>query len=339
MFGGGFPGFHGPGRGGNDSDDEPVDTESFYKILGVEKNATEREIRKAFKKMAMKHHPDRGGDEETFKKIEKAKEVLTDQNKRRLYDRFGEKGLQGAGGRGGGGDIFSNLFGGGRRQQRGPPKAKTIEKTLLIKLEDVYLGSSIKRSWKIMTATKKTTCSRCDGRGSVRHLIRQGSMVLQTQRPCDACKQRGFLLEDEREKEVTSTIHIPHGIRTGGKITLQGEGHSLPGFQTGDVVFNVRVQKHHIYQRVGADLACEHTLTLFEALCGYNFRLKHVSGKTLVVKSRPSEIVNPGSLKVLKSFGLPQKGNSYVRGHLYIKFKIIFPVPESLVPRRDREPR
>lgn len=329
MFGGSFPGFHGHGRGG-DSDDEPVDNESYYKLLGVDKNATEREVKKAFKKMAMKHHPDRGGDEETFKKIEKAKEVLTDENKRRLYDQFGEKGLQGAGGRGGGGDIFSNLFGGGRHRNRGPPKAKTIEKHLIIELKDVYLGSSIQKTWKIMTATKKTTCTRCDGRGSVRHLIRQGSMVLQTQRPCDACKQRGFILEDEREKEVTSTIHVPHGIKTGGKITLQGEGHSLPGFQTGDVVFVVQVQKHPVYKRYGADLACEQSLTLSEALCGYDFRLKHVSGKTLIVKSRPGEIVNPGSLKILKNFGLPQKGNSYLRGHLYIQFEIIFPLPETL---------
>jgi len=309
----------------NDSDDEPVDNESYYKLLGVDKNSTEREVKKAFKKMAMKHHPDRGGDEETFKKIQKASEVLCDENKRRVYDRYGEKGLQANSGR-----HDKHIFNFFPRRNRGPPKAKTIEKSLLIKLEDVYLGSSIKRSWKIMTATKRTTCSKCQGRGSVSHQMRQASMILQTQRPCDACKQRGFLLEDEREKEVTSTIHIPHGIRTGGKITLQGEGHSLPGFQTGDVVFNVRVQKHPMYQRIGADLACEQTLTLSEALCGYHFRLKHVSGKTLVVKSRPSEIVNPGSLKILRNFGLPQKGNSYLRGHLYIKFKIIFPLPETL---------
>merc|ERR1712087_728536 len=130
----------------------------------------------------------------------------------------------------------------------------------------------------------------------------------------------GFQLPDEREVEKTGTVHIPHGIKNGGKIVLYGEGHSLPEYQKGDVTFVVRLKKHNIYHRKGADLGCEHTLTLCEALCGYEFRLKHVSGKVL----------QPGDLKVLKDFGLPQKGNHFVHGHLYIQFKIIFPVPSSL---------
>jgi len=326
MFGGsgGFSGF----RTGGGSDDEDVDTEGLYKILGVEKNATEREIKKAFKKAALQHHPDRGGDAEKFKEVEKAKQILLDPQKRKLYDRYGEKGVERGGG--GGGDIFDLFTGGASRQDRGPPKPKTITQTIDITLEDVFKGSAIKRKWKIKTATKRLSCSTCDGRGTVRQLIRQGPMMLQTQKNCTQCKGRGFRLPDEKEVEKTGTVHIPHGIKNGGKITLSGEGHNLPDYQNGDVTFVVRLKKHNIYHRKGADLGCERTLTLCQALCGYEFRLKHVSGKTLILKSKPGEIVQPGDLKVLSDYGLPQKGNHYVHGHLYIHFKVIFPLAKSL---------
>jgi len=321
--GGGFPGMH--AQGGPDKD---VDTEGLYKILGVDKNATDREIKKAFKKAALKHHPDRGGDAEKFKEVEKAKQILTDPHKRKLYDKYGEEGVE-RGGPSGGGDIF-DLFNPGRRRDKGPPKPKTITQTIDITLEDVYKGSALKRKWKIKTATKRYNCGRCDGEGSVTHMVRQGPMMLQTQRQCDTCRGRGFQLPDEKEVEKTGTVHIPHGIKNGAKVVLYGEGHSLPEYQKGDVTFIVRLKKHPIYHRKGADLGCAHTLTLSQALCGYKFRLKHVSGKTLIIKSKPGEIVQPGDLKVLKEHGLPQKGNHFVHGHLYIQFKIVFPISSTL---------
>jgi len=327
MFGGvgGFPGFH---TEGEPSDEEAADTEKLYNILGVSKNATEREIKKAFKKAALKHHPDRGGDAEKFKEVEKAKQILLDPQKRKLYDRFGEKGVERGGG--GGGDIF-DLFRGGRTQQsKGPPKPKAISQTIDITLEDVYKGSALVRKWKIRSASRRYNCSRCNGQGSVTQVVRQGPMVMQTQRPCDSCRGKGFSFPDEKEIEKTGTVHIPHGIQNGGKITLHGEGHSLPEYQNGDVTFVVRLRKHKVFQRRGADLGCEHTLTLCEALCGYEFRLKHVSGKTLIIKSHQGEVVQPGDLKKLGDHGLPQKGNHYVHGHLYIQFKVVFPLASSL---------
>merc|ERR1712060_402565 len=278
-------------------------------------------------KAALKHHPDRGGDAEKFKEVEKAKQILTDPQKRNLYDRYGENGVERGGG--GGGDIFDLFRQGGRQANKGPPKPKTITQTVDITLEDVYKGSAIKRTWKIKMATRRYNCSRCNGQGSVRHLVRQGPMMLQTQRQCDPCGGRGFQLPDEREVEKTGTVHIPHGIKNGGKIVLYGEGHSLPEYQKGVVTFVVRLRKHKIYQRKGADLGCEQSLTLCQALCGYEFRLKHVSGKMLIIKSQPGEVVQPGDLKVLKDFGLPQKGNHFVHGHLYIQFKIVFPMATS----------
>jgi len=327
MFGGagGFPGFQTRGS----EDDEPIDTEALYKVLGVDKNASEREIKKAFKKAAKEHHPDMGGDAEKFKEVEKAKQILLDPQKRKLYDRYGMKGVERGGG-GGGGDIFDLFTGGRSRQERGPPKPKTITQTIDITLEDVYKGSAIKRKWKIKTASRRNHCSPCNGRGNVMQIVRQGPMMLQTQRQCSTCKGRGFQLLNEKEVEKNGTVHVPHGVKNGGKITLFGEGHKLPEYQNGDVTFVVRLKKHKIYTRKGADLGCEHTLTLAQALCGYQFRLKHVSGKTLIIQSNPGEVVQPGDLKVLKDYGLPQKGNHFVHGHLYIKFKIVFPLAASL---------
>jgi len=318
-----------PGQAGGRSE-KPVDNVGLYKILGVSKSATAKEIKTAFRKAALKHHPDRGGDAEKFKEVEKAKQILLDPKKRSLYDKYGEEGVE-RGGTAGGGDIF-DLFtgGGGRRQKSGPRKPKTITQTINITLTDVFKGSAIKRKWKIKSATKRINCSKCDGQGSVRHLVRQGPMMLQTQKQCDRCSGRGFKLPDEKLIEKSGIVHIPHGIKNGGKITLTGEGHNLPEYQDGDITFTVRVKKHKIYTRTGADLGCKHTLTLREALCGYEFRLKHVSGKTLIIKSKKGEVVQPGELKVLHDFGLPQKGNHFVHGHLYIIFKVVFPLPASI---------
>jgi len=321
MFGAGGSHEHGGG------DEEPVDTEKLYNVLGVSKNATDKEIKKAFKKAALQHHPDRGGDAEMFKEIENAKDILTDPGKRRLYDRYGERGVE----RGGGGRDMFDLFTGGRSQQsRGNPKPQTITQKVDITLEDVYKGSVLERKWKIKTATIKNECTPCGGVGAVKHVVRQGPMLLQSQRKCDSCGGRGFLLPDEIEVEKAGTVHVPHGITNGGKITLSGEGHNLPGCENGDVTFIVRLKKHNVFHRDGADLGCEHILTLYQALCGYEFKLKHVSGKALIIKSKPDEIVQPGDLKILSDYGLPQKGNHYVHGHLYVKFKVVFPIETSL---------
>lgn len=327
-FGGDFPGFsHGHGGGGGRSTCD----NKFYELLDVEKNATEKEIKRAYKKAAMKHHPDRGGDEETFKKLEKAKDTLLDPDKRRIYDRFGEEGLDkgGGGGGGGGGGLF-DLFNQGPSRSRGPRKPKPVQQTIDIKLEDVYKGPSVERTWKIKTASGRKVCPECDGRGMVRQLLRQGSMMLQTQRPCSNCEGKGSSLQNEKMVQKKDKVHIPHGIRTGGKVTLSGEGHKLPDFAAGDVVFTVRVAKHPVFTRDGADIGMEQTITLTEALCGYEIDVKHLSGKTIRFKSKPGEVVYPGDLRVLKSYGLPQKGNRFKQGNLYLRFKILFPPTGSL---------
>merc|ERR1719215_1541831 len=151
FFGGGFPGMGGPGMGGmgggGRGGGNPADTTKFYKTLEVEKNATDAEIKKAYRKLAVKHHPDKGGDPEKFKDITQAYEVLSDADKRSTYDRFGEEGLEGGGG-GDPSDIFEAMFAGGGRSGGGGArrrqKTKDVTQPLKVTLEQVYNGCTKK---------------------------------------------------------------------------------------------------------------------------------------------------------------------------------------------------
>jgi len=337
MFGGfPFEEMFGGGGGGRrrmpqeDEDPELRDTEILYKTLNIEKSASATEIKKAFRKLSRKYHPDRpNGDEAKFKEIQEAYEVLSDTQKRELYDEGGMKAVKDGGVET---DPFSALFG-GRGRRRGAPKkekASAITKTIDVTLDDVYKGPTVEWQYEYLKCEGRKTCSRCDGRGVVMEVVRQGFMQIQTQRPCRACDGRGFTFAKEEKKRATARVPVPEGVRHGDKVTLRGEGHDIPGVDRGDVVVTVRVRKHKVFERVGADLACKKTLTLREALCGHTFTLEHVSGNSLKITSLPGEVTFSGAIKKVADWGLPQKGGHFAKGHLYIKYDIVFPVTKSI---------
>jgi len=209
MFfgGGGFPGGFGEHPGAS----REVDNSEFYELLGVSKNASPSEIKKAFRKAAIKHHPDKGGDEATFKKISEAYDCLSDPEKKELYDRYGKEGLeQGGGAAGNAEDIFSMFFGGqgGRRGPSGPKKGENLVHALNVTLEDLYNG----KTKKIAITRKRVTypdgmsaenavnvCSTCKGRGVVvkMHQIGPG-MIQQMQQKCPACGGAGKSYKEGR---------------------------------------------------------------------------------------------------------------------------------------------
>ncbi|OQR92736.1 hypothetical protein ACHHYP_03304, partial [Achlya hypogyna] len=164
MFGGGFESFFGGGGGfdGGHGHGAPrnVDNSKFYETLGVSKDASAADIKKAFRKLALKNHPDKGGDPELFKNITVAYEVLSDPEKRELYDKYGEEGLQQGGGPSAGADIFSQMFGGGMRQQRGPPRGEDLTHPLKVSLEDLYNGKTVK-----LAVNRDVVCGGCSGKG------------------------------------------------------------------------------------------------------------------------------------------------------------------------------
>lgn len=268
----------------------------YYELLGVSKTASDEELKKAYRKLAMKHHPDRNQgnkeSEETFKQVKEAYEVLSDSKKRALYDQYGHDGVQaamGGGGHGGAhgfdfsdmGDIFGDILGdvfggrrqGGRRQahQRGADLGYRLE----LSLENAVHGTTQQitfPSWENCSecegsgakkGTQPITCTTCGGHGQV-HLQQGFFSIAQT---CPECRGHGKIIREacpkcrgqgRTQKQKTLSVKIPAGVDTGDKIRLQGEGEpGQHGAPSGDLYVQVQVKPHPIFKREHSDLHCE----------------------------------------------------------------------------------
>ncbi|XP_030455500.1 dnaJ protein homolog [Syzygium oleosum] len=341
------------------------DNTRYYEVLGVSKHASQDDLKKAYRKAAIKNHPDKGGDPEKFKELAQAYEVLSDPEKREIYDQYGEDALKEGMAGGGGGhdpfDIFSSFFGGGsgfgggssrgRRQRRG----EDVVHPLKASLEDLYLGTT-----KKLSLSRNVLCSKCNGKGSksgasmtcpgcqgtgVKVTIRQlgPSMIQQMQQHCNDCKGTGETINDKDrcpqckgdkvvpEKKVLEVV-VEKGMQNGQKITFPGEADEAPDTVTGDIVFILQQKEHPKFKRKGEDLFVEHTLSLTEALCGFQFVLTHLDGRQLLIKSNAGEVVKPDSFKAINDEGMPMYQRPFMKGKLYIHFTVDF--PESLSPEQ-----
>mmetsp|Transcript_62112 Transcript_62112/g.126484 ORF Transcript_62112/g.126484 Transcript_62112/m.126484 type:complete len:520 (-) Transcript_62112:70-1629(-) len=306
MFFGGFPGMPGgdfPGMGGKGGGrgSKNADTTKFYKLLEVEKSASESDIKKAYRKLAVKHHPDKGGDPEKFKEITRAYEVLSDSEKRSKYDRYGEEGLEDGGGAGDPSDIFDAFFGGGGRRggggQKRRQKTKDVEQALKVTLEQLYNGTSKKMAITRQVIDKKKgvqECRECDGRGVKVEVIRMGPMIQQMQSHCGSCNGTGKSFGTKQEREVLE-VHIQKGSSDSQKIPFREMADEHPDADAGDVIFVLKQQEHADFKRKGADLFIERKISLVEALCGFSIELQHLDGRKLLIKTAPGEIVKPMS--------------------------------------------
>ena len=305
----------------------------YYEVLGVAKSATEDDIKKSYRRLAMKHHPDRNdGDkdaEQKFKEAKQAYEVLSDPDKRRAYDAHGHAAFEGGGpGRGAGagdfGDIFGDIFGGGgrQRQRRGADLRYVVE----LDLEEAVFGAQ--RELEIPTLEeckpcsgsgsldgKRKTCATCRGHGRVR--MQNGIFSVQQacptcggagqsiENPCKACRGAGRV-----EGEKTLSVKIPAGVDEGDRIRLSGEGQAGPrGTAPGDLFVEVHVKPHPIFQRDGADLHCEVPIRFSQAALGGEVAVPTLGGEAL--------IKIPAETQTGKLFRLRGKGVKPVRGGDY----------------------
>ena len=337
-----------PGRGPQ----KEADTTKYYTTLGVEKNATFNEIKKAYHKLALKKHPDRGGSKDEFAEIQNAYEVLSNKEKREIYDKYGEDGLKEGGG--GGGDPFDlfSMFGGGgpgrRPQQSGPKKGKPVMHPMKCTLEELYNGKKTKiavNRERICTkcnglggkegAVQK--CGTCRGRGIVTKMTQLGpGMYSQSQGPCDDCRGKGEVIDEAnkcktcngkkviKEKKIIDA-EIDKGAPNNAQFTFHGEADEYPGMEPGDVVIVVQEQPHKKFKRKGADLLFEHKITLLEALTGVDFVFTHLDGKKIRIKNNPGEVIKPDDLKTVPDKGLPFYKQSFKYGNLFVIFKVTFP--------------
>ncbi|GAA4798414.1 molecular chaperone DnaJ [Lysobacter hankyongensis] len=325
----------------------------YYEVLGVARNASDEELKKAYRRLAMKLHPDRNPDdasaEAAFKEAKEAYEVLSDANKRRAYDAHGHAAFEhGMGGGGGGqgyadindvfGDIFGNIFGGGGGA-RAPRRGADIGYVIELDLEDAVAG--IDRRIEVPTMVgckpckgsgsedgKLETCASCQGRGQVR--FQRG--IFSMQQPCPTCGGRGQKLSNpckichgagRVEEEKVLSVKIPAGVDNGDRIRLSGEGEAGPaGAPPGDLYVEIRVREHEIFQRDGDDLHCEVPIRFSQAALGDSVRVPTLGGE--------AEIRVPAETQTGKVFRLREKGVKSVRsrstGDLYCRVVVETPV-------------
>ncbi len=280
-----------------------VDNESLYKILGVQKNATSNEIKKAYRKLAMKNHPDKGGDADKFKEITEAYEILSNDEKRQTYDRGGKEALKTGGGIDPT-DIFGSMFnmGGVGKQRNSKKKGKTLIHNINVTLRDIYNGKKkkLKIKRKVIHKDKVKTCNTCNGTGYLTQRIRMGPMIQQMQSPCGECNQEG-LIYSRSEISETVEIFIPKGAPNKHKITLYEKGDDIPNGIAGDIHVIVNIKEDDTFKRHGSDLYIKKNINLTEALTGVEFDLQHLDGRKLIVKTNEGDVIKPLLFDPLKN--------------------------------------
>lgn len=335
-----------------------VDNDKYYEILGVPKNAQPSQIKKAYRKKAMTHHPDKGGDKDTFQQIQTAFDVLGDEEKRQIYDEYGEEGLRDGGGPGDAHDFFASMFGGAGMGPRGPRKGENVVHSLRVTLEDLYKGKMSKlaiiRNRVCPTcfgvgATSRAavkTCMACNGSGVQVTLKQIGpGMVQQVQSTCRVCGGKGYTIADKdkcrtcngekviKERKVLE-VYVDKGMQHGQKITFTGEANANPGSVPGDVVVVLKQEEHDVFTRKESNLVIEKEISLSDALCGSEFYIKQLDGRMLFVRSPPGTVITPGTIKSIPGEGMPVWKNPMERGFMFVKFAVKFPI--SVTPSQSR---
>ena len=332
----------------------------YYEVLGVAKDASEQDITKAYRKLAMKHHPDRNTDgdakasEEKFKEAKEAYEVLSDASKRAAYDRFGHAGLgQGAGGFGGGGpegfggfadafgDIFSDIFGGGARGGRNAVyRGADLRYSMEITLEQAAEGFATEirvPSWDTCETcsgsgakpgTSAKTCGTCGGAGNVR--MSQGFFSIQ--QTCPTCRGSGKVIPEpcttcsgagRVKKNKVLEVAIPQGIDEGQRIRLAGKGEpGMNGGPHGDLYVEIHLKQHAVFQRDGDDLHCEVPIGFTTAALGGEVEVPTLNGKANL---EVGEGTQSGKTYRLRGKGIKGVRSSYP-GDLYCHVSVETPV-------------
>ena len=318
----------------------------YYNIFGVGRNATAEEIRKVYRKLVIKLHPDKGGDPGKFEEMQNAYEVLTDPQKREVYDKYGEEGLKKGMGDTMDFDPFSFFggFGGGHRNTKRKCKGKMVQ--LHVTLEEAYNGGRKEGEFtKRIICPKckgngsanpndKTTCSGCRGKGVKTVVQKMGNMMFQSQSPCDECNGEGTIIKEKckecKGQKVKNIKHkfkvdIDKGVPDGHRYTFKEEGDQFPDVDNGDLIIEIYLDKHKDFIRKGADLIYKCEITLLQALTGLKIVITHLDGRKILIFSKPGEIIKPLTLKTVKELGMPFFNSPYRFGHLYIDFQIDFP--------------
>ncbi|CAI5742089.1 unnamed protein product [Hyaloperonospora brassicae] len=327
----------------------------YYEILGVTRDATSVEIKRAFRKLSLKHHPDKNpGDASAAKKfteVASAYDVLSDKEKKAKYDQYGEDGLgqTGDGGDNDAFDIFSQFFGGGRRRrQQEPSRGPDVVMPLRVSLADLHKGKSLQFSIR-----RETICHHCHGKGAaheedihvcsecrgqgVKTTTRRVGMgfIQQFQTVCEKCHGKGKIYTSScpvcggRKVEMADLnfdVELDKGTPDGFEIELENYADEIPGQPAGHVRLQVLTVPHPIFTRDGDDLWMDMHISLREALVGFRKTVTHVDGRPVEVVR--DDVTPPRFVMALEDEGMPKQHRPSEKGQLHIKFSVQF--PESL---------
>ncbi len=311
----------------------------YYQVLDVVRTATEAEIKKAYRRLAMKFHPDRNPNdheaEGRFKEVKEAYEVLSDAQKRAAYDQFGHAGVDASRGAGQGfdprdafgdifGEVFGDIFGGGRRNRSGVYRGADLRYELALDLEQAVFGATANVEFTTLAecgeckgsgstqGSKPATCETCRGAGQVR--MQQGFFAVQ--QTCPRCQGRGQVITDpcggcrgqgRVRRQKTLAVKVPAGVDNGDRIRLTGEGESgRNGGPAGDLYVEIRVREHKIFERDGSHLSCEVPMSIATASLGGTIEVPTLDGN--------ATIKVPPETQSGRVFRLREKGIKPVRG-------------------------
>lgn len=330
---------------------------AYYDLLGVSPTCSQDDLKKAYRKLALKYHPDKNPNEgERFKAISQAYEVLANEEKRRLYDMGGEKAIKEGGMASATSpmDIFDMFFGMGRsKRDQGPRKGKDLHFALGVTLEELYNGSTRK-----LRVSRKEICEDCKGSGTrtpgvsaekcaacqgtgmqirVERLRNNSNFIQQIQSICTECQGNGEkIAAKDRCKKCSGNkviknstlleVHIDKGMTDGQKIVFSGEADQDPSYEPGDIIVILEQKDHDVFKRShGNNLLMTMKINITEALCGFQKTVTTLDNRTLLITSHPGEVVKHGAIKYIAGEGMPTYRNPFEKGKLIINFAVEFP--------------
>jgi len=322
-----------------------MDKRDYYEVLGISKNASADEIKKAFRKKAIEFHPDRGGEEAKFKEVNEAYEVLKDDKKRQRYDQFGHAGVGGNGGDGnpfggfsggqnvnfdfgdlGFGDIFSSFFGGQQRSTRAR-RGRDVETEMVVSFEDAIFGTETElnmvmdvpcahcKGTTVEPGHELKTCETCKGSGQVMHVTRTIFGNIQQASVCSTCHGTGKVPEKActvckgrgtEHKNQEITLKVPAGIDDGATIRLREHGEAIANGPRGDLYVNIKVKPHKLFTREGDLVLSEQTVSMVDATLGAEIEVQTVDG--------PIRMKVPAGTQGGTDFKLSGHGVPHLRG-------------------------
>lgn len=345
-----------------------ADKRDYYETLGVEKSASEAELKKAYRKMAVKYHPDQNPDDSTaeakFKEINEAYEVLSDGQKRTQYDQFGHSAFeQGGGGYGGGGfsgfndvdlgDIFGSMFGfgGGGGRKNGPRRGSDLGVSIQISFEEAIFGCTKDISVSSLdncdtcggsgakSGTHAESCSKCNGTGQERVIQQSMFGAMQSVRTCSVCRGTGKMIKDpcnscrgsgKVKRTKTHSINIPKGIDNGQTIRLSEKGEvGDNGGGYGDLLVTVYVQTNPVFTRKGVDIYCDVPISFVQAILGGDIIIKTIDGEEKYTVKAGTQ---PDTVATFRGVGVPNLRNPKVRGNQIVTLKV--QIPTSLTKKQ-----